>query len=191
VAAGELPQRGDGQTPASEMSTCTAVRIRLERPVDIPGIRAVNRAAFKTSTEADLVDPLRKQASPIVSLVAEDREAVIGHILFSPVTLTPHPEVQIMGLAPMSVVPARQRHGIGTALVREGLEQCRRSGFGAVIVLGHAEYYPRFGFRPASQFGLSCEYDVPDEVFMALELDKDILRGRSGRIRYHAAFASV
>jgi putative acetyltransferase len=149
----------------------------------------VNLVAFETSTEADLVDALRKEASPIVSLVAEDGEAIIGHILFSPVTLTPHPELQIMGLAPMSVVSARQRHGIGSALVHEGLAQCRRLGFGAVIVLGHAEYYPRFGFTPASQFGLSCEYDVPDEVFMGLELDKDILRGRSGRIRYHAAFA--
>jgi putative acetyltransferase len=151
----------------------------------------VNLAAFETSTEADLVDVLRKEASPIVSLVAEDRKAIIGHILFSPVALTPHPDVQIMGLAPMAVVPARQRCGIGSALVQEGLAQCRRLGFAAVIVLGHAEYYPRFGFRPASQFGLSSQYDVPDEVFMALELDKDILRGRSGRIRYHAAFASV
>jgi putative acetyltransferase len=167
------------------------VHIRPERPADIPGIRAVNLAAFETTTEADLVDALRNDAQPIVSLVADDRQAIVGHILFSPVTLTPHPELQIMGLAPMSVVPARQRHGIGSALVQEGLEQCRRLGFGAVIVLGHAEYYPRFGFTPASQFGLTCEYDVPDEVFMALELDKDILRGRSGRIRYHAAFASV
>jgi putative acetyltransferase len=167
------------------------VHIRPERPADIPGIRAVNLAAFETSTEADLVDALRNQAKPIVSLVAEDRETIVGHIVFSPVTLTRHPELRIIGLAPMAVLPARQRQGIGSALVHEGLKECRRLGFGAVIVLGHAEYYPRFGFTPASEFGISCEYDVPDDVFMALELDKDILRGRSGRIRYHAAFASV
>jgi len=172
------------------MSTRTA-HIRPERPADIQGIRAVNLEAFETSAEADLVDALRTQAEPIVSLVAEDREAIVGHILFSPVSLTADPELRIMGLAPMAVMPTRQRHGIGSALVHEGLEQCRRLGFGAVIVLGHAEYYPRFGFTPASHFGLSCEYRVPDDVFMVLELDEGILHGKSGSIRYHAAFASV
>ena len=124
-------------------------------------------------------------------LIADDDDAIVGHILFSPVTLTAHPGLRIMGLAPMAVVPARQRQGIGSALIREGLEHCRRLGFGAVIVLGHAEYYPRFGFTPASRFGLGCEYDVPDEVFMALELYEGILQGKSGTIRYHPAFATV
>lgn len=165
------------------------MHIRPEQPADIPGIRAVNLTAFDTSTEADLVDALREQAEPIVSLVAEDADAVVGHILFSPVTLLAHRDLRIMGLAPMAVAPARQRQGIGTALVHEGLERCRRLGFGAVIVLGHAEYYPRFGFTPASHFGVSCEYDVPDEVFMVLELDQGILQGKSGTIRYHPAFA--
>jgi putative acetyltransferase len=167
------------------------MHIRSERLTDIPGIRAVNLAAFETSTEADLVDALRRQADPIVSLVAEDGGAIVGHILFSPVTLTAHPELRIIGLAPMAVVPARQRQGIGSALVHEGLRRCRSLVFSVVVVLGHAEYYPRFGFTPASHFGLGCEYDVPEEVFMVLELERDALKGKSGTIRYHPAFASV
>ena len=165
--------------------------IRSERASDIPGIRAVNLVAFETSAEADLVDLLREQAEPIVSLVADDGENIAGHILFSPVTLLTHPEVRIAGLAPMAVVPARQRHGIGSSLIHEGLTRCRRLGFGSVVVLGHAEYYPRFGFMPASRFGLGCEYEVPDDVFMVLELDKGILHDKAGTIRYHPAFASV
>jgi putative acetyltransferase len=151
----------------------------------------VNLTAFETSTEANLVDVLREQAEPIVSLVADDGGAIVGHILFAPVTLMAHPDLRIAGLAPMAVVPAKQRQGIGFALIHEGLERCGQLGFGAVIVLGHAEYYPRFGFTPASRFGLRCEYDVPANVFMALELDQGILKGKSGTIRYHPAFASV
>src|SRR5688572_1870811 len=85
--------------------------IRSERLTDIPRIRAVNLAAFETTTEADLVDALRAQAAAIVSLIAEDGDAIVGHILFSPVTLTAHPELRIIGLAPMAVVPAKQRQG--------------------------------------------------------------------------------
>jgi putative acetyltransferase len=167
------------------------MNIRPERPADIPGIRAVNLTAFETSMEADLVDVLREQAKLIVSVVAAEGEAIVGHILFSPVTLMPHPELPAIGLAPMAVVPAKQRQGIGSSLIHEGLIQCRRLGFGVVIVLGHAEYYPRFGFTPASRFGLACEYEVPDDVFMVLELDEGILRGKSGTVRYHPAFASM
>ena len=167
------------------------MHIRTERPEDIPGIRHVNQAAFDTAAEADLVEALRQQAHPIVSLVAVDGEAVMGHILFSPMTLLSRADMQIMGLAPMAVLPGRQRQGIGSALVRTGLEECRRLGFGAVVVLGHPDYYPRFGFVPASTFGLKSEYDVPDDVFMALELSTDALRDRAGTIRYHPAFAAV
>jgi putative acetyltransferase len=96
-----------------------------------------------------------------------------------------------MGLAPMAVVPERQRHGIGSALVRAGLDECRRLGAVAVVVLGHAEYYPRFGFVPASRFSLVSEYDVPDDVFMAMELEPAALQGKSGTIKYDAVFATV
>ena len=165
------------------------MHIRPERAGDIRGIRAVNLAAFQTSTEADLVDVLRDRAHPCLSLVADEDGVILGHILFSPVTLSAHSELTLMGLAPMAVVPARQRQGIGSALVREGLAVCTGLGVDAVVVLGHAEYYPRFGFTPASRFGLSCEYDVADEIFMAVELEDGVLRGKSGSVSYHPAFA--
>lgn len=164
--------------------------IRDERPADAERIRAVNLAAFETSTEADLVEALRRQATPIVSLVAEEDEAIAGHILFSPVTLGSAPGLALMGLAPMAVVPSRHRQGIGSSLVREGLERCRRIEAAAVVVLGHPEYYPRFGFVPAARLALRCGYDVPDEVFMVLELREGALAGISGTIRYHPAFGS-
>jgi putative acetyltransferase len=167
------------------------MQIRPEEPADALGTRSVNLTAFNTSAEANLVDLLREQARPNVSLVADDRGAIVGHILFTPVTLTDHPELRIIGLAPLAVVPAGQRQGIGSALVREGLDRCRQLGFGAVVVLGHAEYYPRFGFSPAARFGLACEYDVPEDVFMALELEPGFLSGKAGTIRYHPAFSSV
>ncbi|HEX6902618.1 MAG TPA: N-acetyltransferase [Thermoanaerobaculia bacterium] len=167
------------------------MRIRAEEPRDWPAVHAVNEAAFGQSAEANLVAALREQAHPLISLVAEDEDAIVGHILFSPVTLTGHPALRIMGLAPMAVAPERQREGIGSSLVRAGLDECRKLGFGAVVVLGHPEYYPRFGFFPAARFGVGCEYDVPEEVFMAMELEPGHLRGVSGTIRYHEAFNSV
>ena len=165
------------------------MNIREERPGDAGRIRAVNLAAFETSTEADLVDALRRQATPLVSLVAEDDADVIGHILFSPVTLATEPGLTLMGLAPMAVVPPRQRQGIGSALVREGLERCRHINVAAVVVVGHPKYYPRFEFVPAVRLSLRSEYDVPEDVFMVRELRDGVLRGLSGTIRYHPVFA--
>jgi putative acetyltransferase len=167
------------------------VNIRPEQPEDAPAIDAVNRAAFDQPAEATLVALLREQAAPLISLVADDDGEIVGHVLFSPVTLTGHGEASIMGLAPMAVRPAMQRRGIGSMLVRAGLDACTRLGCDAVVVLGHAQYYPRFGFRPASAFRLRCEYDVPDEVFMALELGPGRLAGKSGTIRYHPVFAGL
>jgi putative acetyltransferase len=154
-------------------------------------VHRVHESAFESHVEVDIVDALRQQEPTIVSLVAERDEAVVGHIMFSPVTLSEHPGFRIMGLAPMAVTPPRQRGGIGSALVRAGLERCRELGFGAVAVLGHPEYYPRFGFVPAKSFGIVCEYDVPDEAFMILELRPGFLDGASGVIRYHEAFRNV
>jgi putative acetyltransferase len=165
------------------------MQIRLERPADVAAIHAINGAAFETSAEADLVDALRVRAAPIISLVADHDGSIVGHILFSPVSLTGHDELKIMGLAPMAVVPGQQRRGIGSALVREGLEHCRALGSGAVVVLGHPEFYPRFGFVPALRFGITSEYDVPDEAFMALELEIGVLEGKPGTVRYHPTFA--
>jgi putative acetyltransferase len=167
------------------------MRIRAEQEKDRAAVHAVNISAFETPLEANLVDALREQAEPVVSLVAEDNGAIVGHIMFSPVSVPGRPALRIMGLAPMAVAPEHQRQGIGSALVYAGLELCKQLGFGAVVVLGHPAYYPRFGFAPAAGFGIGCEYDVPDDVFMVLELQADFLRGVSGKVKYHAAFSNV
>ena len=165
--------------------------IRFEQEGDAGRIREVNRAAFPTHAEANLVDELRRQLASVVSLVADDHDSIAGHILFSPVTLDGLADERILGLAPMAVRPDRQRQGIGSRLVRAGLAACQQAGARAIVVVGHAAFYPRFGFVPASRFRLRCEYDVPDDVFMAVELDPGTLVARGGLVRYHPAFASL
>ncbi len=165
--------------------------VRPERPEDQSAVYQINSAAFENQAEAGLVDTLREVARPMISLVATAADQVVGHIMFSPVTLLEHPGVQMMGLAPMAVAPAFQRHGIGSLLVRAGLKSCAELGAVGVVVLGHPEYYPRFGFSAASGFGLECEYEVPSEVFMAMELNSGALQGHTGTIRYHPAFLDL
>ena len=154
-------------------------------------MHAVNASAFETPAEANLVDVLRREAHPVISLVAEDDGAIVGHIMFSPVSLSDLADLKIMGLGPMAVVPKHQRKGIGSALVRAGLEKCKEIAFGAVIVLGHSGYYPRFGFSPSVRYGIRCEYDVPEDVFMVTELQPGYLKNASGIIKYHPAFNDV
>jgi putative acetyltransferase len=164
------------------------VIVRAEESQDHQAVRSVNLAAFETAAEANLVDALRQQAHPLVSLVAQVGEEVVGHIMFSPVSLEGHAELSLMGLAPMAVLPAHQRKGVGSALVRTGLQRCRALGVGAVVVLGHPGYYPRFGFQPSVPFGIASEYDAPPEAFMVLELQPGYLAGASGTVKFHAAF---
>jgi putative acetyltransferase len=166
--------------------------IRLETSTDIAAIRAVASAAFGQANEADLVDALRRDARPFISLVADRGGVVLGHICFSPVSIgeADADGSRALGLGPMAVVPEFQKQGIGSALVHRGLAECRRLNRDVVVVVGHADYYPRFGFRPAVRYGLTCEYLVPDDVFMALELRPGALTGRGGGlVRYHGAFA--
>jgi putative acetyltransferase len=167
------------------------MQIRSEREEDWEAIRAVNESAFETAVEASLVVALRERARPVISLVAADEGAIIGHIMFSPVVLAEHPDLKLMGLGPMAVVPEHQRKGIGSALVQAGLQECERLDCGAVVVLGHPEYYPRFGFLPSMHFGIGCEYEVPEDVFMVKELQPGYLRGSKGTIKYHDAFNSA
>lgn len=167
------------------------MQIRSTRPEDINGIRAVHLAAFETDAEARLVEALHAHVTRLVSLVAHDGRTVVGHALFTPVTLDSDIDLSLAGLAPLAVVPGHQRRGVGAALIREGLAECRRMEFVAAVVLGHPSYYPRFGFAPASRFGIRCEYDVPDDAFMALELRTGSLAGRSGVVCYHSVFAAV
>lgn len=172
------------------------ISIRPEEIEDIPAIHALNAAAFEaefgSTAEAGLVDALRDADAHVVSLVAVDDGAVVGHILFSPVTIESNGDVfDAIGLAPMSAMPGRQREGIGSRLVEEGLARCAALGHEICVVLGHPEYYPRFGFRPSVEFGITSEYDVPPEVFMVKELRPGALKGRSGLAKYHPAFAGV
>jgi putative acetyltransferase len=169
----------------------SAPTIRRENPADIDAIHGINAAAFESSAEARLVDRLRTEARPFLSLVAELDGEVVGHILFTPVRLDDADVLNLMGLAPMAVAVDRQNQGIGSALVEAGLALCRDSGAGAVVVLGHPAYYPRFGFQPAADFGLRSEYDVPDEAFLLRELQAGYLQGHSGTLRYHPAFNAL
>lgn len=168
------------------------VVIRREEPADADAIRDVHDRAFGQPDEGRLVDELRAAGKAVASLVAVDGGRVVGHILFSPVSIeSADTSWEAVGLAPMAVLPERWRTGIGSRLVERGLEECRRAGYGRVVVLGHAEYYPRFGFVPASRFGVGSDYDVPDEVFMARELEPGAFRGCSGTARFQPEFAGV
>lgn len=168
------------------------ILVRPETRDDRDGVRRVHELAFGQPDEATLVDRLRAAGDAAVSLVAARDGAVVGHILFSPVRIE---GARALGLAPMAVLPALQRRGIGSRLVRDGLARCRALGVDGVVVLGHPEYYPRFGFVPASRCGLVSTYDVPDEVFMALELVPGALAGRPGDdarvVRYAPAFDAL
>ncbi len=166
--------------------------IRPESAEDHAAIRRVVELAFGQPGEADLVEALRKHAHPHISLVAVSDGEVVGHILFSPVLIESEGDAfAAMGLAPLAVLPDYQNKGIGSELVWAGLKACELLGHGVVVVLGHAHYYPRFGFVPASRLGIRSEYDVPDDVFMVAELTPGALRGRKGLVKYHPEFSKV
>lgn len=166
--------------------------IRAETADDRQAVRRVNELAFGRPAEADLVDALRERARPQVSLVAVEDGRVVGHIFFSPVSIESEDAVSdALGLAPMAVLPEYQKHGIGSQLVRRGLEECLRLGHPVVVVLGHPDYYPRFGFPPARASGLTCIYPVPDEAFMVAGLTEGALAGRRGVVKYMPEFDKV
>lgn len=163
--------------------------IRLERPEDAAGVRAVNEAAFGQSTEAELVEMLCRDCSDALSLVAEDH-GIVGHILFTPAMVeAPGHCVIGVGLAPMAVLPERQGEGIGSDLVRQGIALLRKRHYPFVIVLGHPEYYPRFGFERASAHGLKSQWKgIRDEAFMVLILDDEVMKGVTGVASFRDEF---
>lgn len=163
------------------------ISIREEQPGDVAAIRGLHTAAFGGLVEATIVDRLRESCPDRVSYVAEDGERVVGHILFSPVTVDDRPVG--MGLAPLAVLPDHQRQGIGSALLERGLAVLRERGCPFVVVLGHPGYYPRFGFERASAHGLASQWaGVPDEAFMVLVLDAGDMAGAGGVARYRPEF---
>jgi len=167
------------------------MKIRQEMPNDHQAVYQINAAAFGREDEANLVDALRSADVPMISLVAETEDEIIGHALFTPVVIPGWESAALMALGPIAVLPDRQRQGVGTALVEAGLEACCTRGCAAVFVLGHPTYYPRFGFVPSAHFDIDSEFGVPEEVFMAQELVDGALEGVSGTVHYHPAFKGV
>jgi putative acetyltransferase len=167
--------------------------VRPERAEDIPAITVVNERAFGRREEGDIVDRLRESDSEFLSLVAEEDGAVTGAILFTPAVIDlPAGRIGGMLLGPLAVLPEHQRQGVGSALMRHGLELLRERGCLFVVLVGHAEYYPRFGFERASALGLVCPWDgVPDEAWMACILDAEAMAGVSGPLRVRDEWGSA
>jgi putative acetyltransferase len=163
------------------------VIIRAETAADQSMIWQVNEAAFGSAEEADLVGALRTQGVVLLSVVAELDGQVVGHILFSRMSIeTPTEAIAAVALAPMAVLPRYQRQGIGGRLIRYGLDALRALGERIVIVVGHPAYYPRFGF--STEQARSLESPFPPDAFMALELSPGALDRIRGRVRYPQPF---
>jgi putative acetyltransferase len=164
--------------------------LRVEVPGDEPAIRAVVRASFDGTVEADLIDRLRQDGDVVLSLVAVDEALIVGHILFSNLTIADGEVVlPALALAPVAVIPGRQGRGIGSALIAEGLARCRGLGHRIVIVVGHPAYYERFGFSGQKARALRSVY--AGEAFMALELTPGALDGVTGDVQYARAFEAI
>jgi len=170
------------------------VDIRSFGPADAEAVREVQLQAFGgRENEASLVESLHAAGAAPVSLVALDEasDGVVGHALFSPVEIHGGKvSIRAVGLAPVGVLPEHQRKGVGSRLIRAGLEACREAGYDAVILLGEPGYYSRFGFERASDHGLGNEYAV-DEYFMVLELRSGALDGSCGIVKYRPEFDQV
>lgn len=148
--------------------------------------------AFGQPEEAAIVDTLRERCREILELVAVRGDEVVGHILFSPATIACR-ERTITGaaLGPMAVAPSHQRQGIGTELVKDGISILREQRCPFLVVIGHPAYYPRFGFRPASQFGIQCDWDVPAAAFMLMVLAAEEMQGVEGRVTFRPEFSQA
>jgi putative acetyltransferase len=166
------------------------IAIREEKLKDIEATRNLNELAFDGPAEAKVIDKLRQICDGYLSLVAVDGDEIVGHVLFSPATIEHNDNIiRGMGLAPIAVLPSHQRKGIGTALIKHGLQLLREKGCPFVIVLGHPDYYPRFGFVPASRYNLKSQWEgIPDLAFMILVFDQKALKDVHGIARYRDEF---
>ena len=164
------------------------VEIRKEVPDDIIAIRDLNKRAFGQDQESNIVDALRSNGAAVLSLVATLNGRIVGHIMYSPASVG---ELVGVALGPMAVLPEHQRQGIGTRLVEVGNRRLSELGYPFIVVVGYPDYYPRFGFRSARSYGIQCEWELPDDVFMLLVLDKTRMHGISGLARYRPEFSQV
>jgi putative acetyltransferase len=168
------------------------ITIRLERPEDSAAVISINDRAFAGTDESGLVEAIKQSGRPVISLIACFDDTPAGHIFFSPVQiLSEGPMIATLALAPMAVLPAFQRRGIGTLLVEAGLKECARLGCQVVVVVGHPTFYSRFGFCPADRMGLQSIYSSAGDAFMAIELSKAVLAGRTWFVEYPVEFADV
>lgn len=172
------------------------INIREELEKDYEVVERLTEEAFKSAEHSDgtehlLVNRLRKSDGFIkeLSLVAEDNRKVIAHLMLTKAKINNGDmSVETLALAPVSVIPEYQGKGIGSKLINVALESARRLGYKSVIVLGHDKYYPKFGFVPASKYGIKAPFDVPDEAFMVKELNDGSLIGVSGIVEYAKEF---
>jgi len=170
------------------------VVIEAEAEGDYEQITRVHTVAFNGDGEAKLVEKLRNTPKyiPELSLVAKYRNTIIGHVLFYPIEINAHrKKCTSLALAPISVIPSFQNRKVGSRLIKEGLVKAKKLGFKSVIVVGHSEYYPRFGFKKASKYGISPPFDIPDNALFAIELKKDGLKNCNGTIEYPTEYSEL
>lgn len=172
------------------------ISLRQETKDDFKEVFELNHIAFGQENEAKLVDALRKNQTayiPELSIVATEKNKIVGHILFTKINIKDDIGNlnESLGLAPMAVRPELQKSGIGGQLIKKGFEVAKELGFKSVIVLGHEHYYPRFGFQPADKWKIKAPFEVPPNVFMAIELVTDGLRDISGTVVYPKEFETV
>ncbi|MGG0650468.1 N-acetyltransferase [Bacillus mycoides] len=172
------------------------VTIRQEQKNDYRKTEEVVKEAFlneefSDKKEHELVKRIRECDAfiPELSIVAVDEE-IVGHIMLSKITIEQDgTTVDSLALAPVSVAPSHQKKGIGGKLIGAALEKAKEPGYGSVVVLGHPEYYPKFGFKKASEWNIKAPFEVPEEVFMVMELTENALEGVEGVVQYSSAFA--
>ncbi len=190
------PDQADPVSPDDDRPEAPTQRIQIAirpaTPADWPAIVHINDSAFEGPGESALIEALERSNRPVISLLALADGVPAGHVFFSPVSIqSAGARILVAALAPMAVSPPFQRRGIGSQLVEAGLRACADHAYQVVVVVGHPQFYRRFGFTPAASLGLSSVYSDAGDAFMALELTTGVLSGRAGVVEYSAEFANV
>jgi predicted N-acetyltransferase YhbS len=166
------------------------IKIRQEVNKDYKRVYEITKLAFGQEKESKLIEKVRKGPNfvPELSLVAEKDNEIVGHILFSKMKIVGESEYETLMLAPLAVIPELQKQGIGGKLIKKGIEKAIELGFDSIIVVGHKDYYPKFGFQKASKWGIKCPFEVPDGAFMAIELTENALENKAGVVQFPEEF---
>jgi putative acetyltransferase len=169
------------------------IKVRAEAPDDFRAIDVVNLSAFEGESEAQLIAELRSSKGfiPDLSLVAELNGRIVGHVVLSKVQLkSTRGSSDILALGPMSVVPSQSHRGIGSELIEAAVTRAKPLCFPAIVVAGHPDYYHRFGFRPAREWGVTCNLPIPEDALTAMELVEGAL-AEGGQVEYPALFKAL